>query len=120
MGRQEIRCGVCKSVALGHSEGAYLVEGGRSPALDDKHLCGGCAPLWNRFRVDTDALKAEGAALARDLLTLRGATALALHLKILRTDEREAQKLAGFGADFNEAIKSEATTEELQMLGVAK
>lgn len=120
MGRQDIRCGVCKDAVLGFSEGARFINGASSPPLDDKHLCEGCAPLWNKFRVDVDSLDKQAAMLSRDLLTLRGATALDLHLKILATNEQEAQKLAGFGADFAEAIKSDATPGELALLGVVK
>jgi hypothetical protein len=118
--RTEILCWVCSKV-LGTEDHPALVGGARKhPSL----LCGneneGCGRLYHKFRGDVNALNVRAAEMTRDLLTLRGATALMLHLKILETDEREAQRLAGFGADFNEAIKSHATDDELQMLGVKR
>lgn len=120
MGKQEIRCGICKGASLGYAEDPKFIEGGESPTLDDRHACEDCAPLWNKFRVDIDAEDLKAIEMSRDLLTLRGATALDLHLKILATEPAEAQKLASLGADFTEAIMSDATTEDLVMLGVTK
>ncbi len=118
--RREILCGVC-SKPLGTEEHPAFV----GPAQKSRWaLCGneneGCARLWHMFRGDINSLNAQAASLTRDLLTMRGATALDLHLKILATNEQEAQKLAALGADFNEAIRPEATAEELQLLGVKR
>jgi hypothetical protein len=118
MGKQTLRCSVCKHAKLGTCEDPRFVDG--TDHFNHVLMCEACGALYNKFRIAAVSEDVKAAALARDLLTLRGATVLALHLKLLEDHPEEARKLARFGADFNEVIKSQATPDELLMLGVKR
>jgi hypothetical protein len=100
MARCDLLCCICKSTVIGYKDDVRSTE----PMVDVSGACTTCGPLWNKFRIDINSRKDADAALTQDLLTLRGAVAADLHLKIAETNPDEAAKLSAM-ADIVEAIK---------------